>query len=99
MPLCRQKQKEFSSEVSLEIKGSNSEPKCQTGPIKKKRDCCSGAVLSYIAYVCFNFKLSVSPRFVTQTYGTGITFYLVFIESAVAAQAVQKCHNVNNIYY
>lgn len=49
--------------------------------------------------VCVNFKLSVSPRFVTQTYGTGITFYLVFIESAVAAQAAQKCHNVNNIYY
>lgn len=56
-------------------------------------------MLSYIAYVCFNFKLSVSPRFVTQTYGTGITFYLVFIESAVAAQAAQRCHNVNNIYY
>lgn len=68
-------------------------------PTKKQADRCRWPVLSYIAYVCFNFKPRVSPRFVTQTYGTRITFCLVFIESTVAVQTAQRCHDVNNIYY
>lgn len=90
--------KKFHQKLVWKSKGAILSQNVRLDPLKKG-DCCSWAVLSHIAYVCFNFKLSVSPRFVTQTYGTGITFYRVFIESAVAAQAAQRCHNVNNIYY